>query len=161
MNPRPLTLALFEKRIAGDDALTELARMRFQQAGMGAEMHAATPEQLHWTMRFRPESLPVIVHLPRHFNLTDDASRPVPDMLLARIRIPVLVVHHEMDQCSHCAFAKVPGLMAKLTSSPRKELRSFRGGQSRGDPCEAMAYHGFNGLDREVVEQISAWILAK
>ena len=41
-----MTLGLFEKRIEGDDALMELARLRFQQAKMGAEMHAATPEQL-------------------------------------------------------------------------------------------------------------------
>jgi len=40
-----MTLGLFEKRIEGDDALLELARLRFKQARMGAEMHAATPQQ--------------------------------------------------------------------------------------------------------------------
>jgi hypothetical protein len=29
------------------------------------------------------------------------------------------------------------------------------------DPCEAFAYHGFNGLERDVVGQTAAWILAK
>jgi dienelactone hydrolase len=93
--------------------------------------------------------------------LTDDASRPVPAMPLGKIRIPVLVVHHEQDGCAHCAFANVPALMTKLANSPRKELLSFKGGENRGDPCEAMAYHGFNGLEREVVQQTAAWVVAK
>jgi dienelactone hydrolase len=93
--------------------------------------------------------------------LTDDNSRPVSAMPLGKIRIPVLVVHHEQDGCALCAFANVPALMAKLANSPRKELLSFTGGQNKGDPCEAMAYHGFNGLEPEVVRQTAAWILAK
>ncbi|WP_208508425.1 alpha/beta hydrolase [Variovorax paradoxus] len=93
--------------------------------------------------------------------LTDDGGRPVPAMPLAKIRVPVLVVHHEQDGCRHCAFAGVPALMAKLENAPRKEMLSFQGGENRGDPCEAMAYHGFNGLDGEVVPRIAGWILAR
>jgi dienelactone hydrolase len=93
--------------------------------------------------------------------LTDDSSRPVPDLPLEQIGIPVLVVHHELDGCRHCAFAAVPALMARLTGAPKKALLSFKGGQNKGDPCEAMAYHGFNGIEREVVEQTAAWILAR
>jgi hypothetical protein len=69
------TLGLFEKRIQGDDSLMELARRRFLEAGMGAEIHAATPEQLDWSLRFRPwAEAPVVVHLPRDFNLADQQS---------------------------------------------------------------------------------------
>lgn len=93
--------------------------------------------------------------------LTDNRGRPVPAMPLEKIRVPVLVVHHEQDGCALCAFSNVPALMEKLGNSPRKELLSFKGGESRGDPCEAMAYHGFNGLEGEVVAQIAAWILAR
>lgn len=93
--------------------------------------------------------------------LRDDNSRPVPAMGLGKIRIPVLVVHHEQDGCVHCALADVPVLMEKLQNSPRKEVLSFKGGQNKGDPCEAMAYHGFNGLERDVVQQTAAWVLAK
>jgi len=70
---RPRTLGLFEKRIAGDDSLTELARLRFSQAGMGAEMHARTTEELDGLLKFQPSpNAPVIVHLPRDFNLMDE-----------------------------------------------------------------------------------------
>lgn len=72
----PLTLGLFEKRIEGDDCLLELARRRFQEAGMGAEMHAGTPEQLEGVLKFRPApNAPVVLHLPRDFNLADENSR--------------------------------------------------------------------------------------
>lgn len=70
-------------------------------------------------------------------------------------------VHHEQDGCSHCAFSNVLALMEILVGSPRKQLLSFKGGENRGDPCEALAYHGFNGLERDVVAQIAPWILAK
>jgi pimeloyl-ACP methyl ester carboxylesterase len=93
--------------------------------------------------------------------LKDRQGRPVSAMPLGKLRIPVLVVHHEQDGCSHCPFSDVPELMEKLGSAPRKQLQSFKGGQSRGDPCEAFAHHGFNGLEQEVVARIAAWILAK
>ena len=93
--------------------------------------------------------------------LTDRNGRPVPAMPLVKLRIPVLVVHHEQDGCALCRFSDVPALMDKLDNVPRKKLLSFNGGESQGDPCEAFAYHGFNGLERAVVGQTAAWILAK
>jgi pimeloyl-ACP methyl ester carboxylesterase len=93
--------------------------------------------------------------------LTDDKGRAVPAMPLGKVRVPVLVVHHEQDGCSHCSFADTPGLMSKLTNSPRSHLLALRGGENKGDACEAMAYHGFNGLESDVVQQVAAWILKK
>lgn len=93
--------------------------------------------------------------------LTDAKGRPVPAMPLDKLRVPVLVVHHEQDGCDHCPFKDVPMLMEKIGHAPKKQLLAFKGGENRGDPCEAFAYHGFNGLEREVVSQIAAWILAK
>lgn len=93
--------------------------------------------------------------------LTEDKGRPVPAMPLDKLRIPVLVVHHEQDGCRHCLFSDMPALMSKLEPLSRKQLLTFKGGVSRGDPCEAMAHHGFNGLEREVVAQIAAWISAQ
>ena len=42
--------------------------------------------------------------------------------------------------------------MTKLGNAPRTQLLSFKGGESKGDPCEAFAYHGFNGLEPQVVQ---------
>jgi len=48
--------------------------------------------------------------------------------------------------------------MDKLTAVPRKELLTVEGGRNQGDPCEAMANHGFNGKEQEVVKKIAEWI---
>ena len=86
---------------------------------------------------------------------------PVPEMALDKIQVPTLVVHHKQDGCGHCRYADLPRLMDKLTAVPRKELLAFEGGKSQGDPCEARAYHGFNGIEPEVVEKIADWITGK
>lgn len=91
--------------------------------------------------------------------LTDNSGRPVPKMELEKVTVPVLVVHHENDGCPLCAFKDVPLLTARLTQSRHTEVIAVKGGQSKGDPCEAEAYHGYNGIEPQVVDKISAWIL--
>ena len=49
--------------------------------------------------------------------------------------------------------------MGRLTATPRKELLSFDGGTSKGDPCEAFAHHGYAGIEGEVVAKIGAWVV--
>jgi dienelactone hydrolase len=93
--------------------------------------------------------------------LIDPRGRPVTLMALDRIEVPVLVVHHEHDSCRACPYSEVPTLMRKLAHVPRKELLSFTGGISEGDPCEARAHHGFNGIEDDVIARIAAWIAAR
>lgn len=91
--------------------------------------------------------------------LTDPKGRPVPDMPIDKIKVPVLVVHHKLDGCVLCRYADINALMGRLTASPRKELLTFDGGTSKGDPCEAFAYHGYAGIERDVVAKIGAWVV--
>jgi pimeloyl-ACP methyl ester carboxylesterase len=90
--------------------------------------------------------------------LTDNKGRPVQEMPLQTITIPVLVVHHEQDGCKHCSYSDIPLLMNKLSATSRKELATFKGGDDRGDPCEALAHHGFNGLEKDVIGKIATSI---
>lgn len=92
--------------------------------------------------------------------LNDRRGTAVPDMALDRLHIPVLVAHHRHDGCRYCLFSDLPRLMDRLTTPPRKELLVFEGGNDVGDPCQARAYHGFNGIERDVVGRIAAWIIA-
>ena len=92
--------------------------------------------------------------------VTDRRERSVAAMPLGQLRIPVLVVHHAQDACALCRFSEATSMMDKLTRSPRKQLLAFQGGESRGDPCEAFAHHGFNGIEADVVAQTAAWITA-
>jgi dienelactone hydrolase len=91
--------------------------------------------------------------------LSDTKSKAVTKMDLEKITKPILVVHHQNDGCSHCSFDLVPSLMSKLNASS-KELIAIEGGQTKGDPCNAFGYHGFNGVEQEVVSKISQWVLS-
>jgi pimeloyl-ACP methyl ester carboxylesterase len=93
--------------------------------------------------------------------LLDRKSRAVPEMDLALIVVPVLVVHHRQDGCKLCPYDETASLMEKLKAAPRSELATFKGGEDRGDPCEARAHHGFNGIEDAVVAKIADWITAK
>lgn len=91
--------------------------------------------------------------------LSDSNSRPVPAMPLGKLKLPTLVVHHKEDGCEHCAYSEIPKLMSRLKGTGRTELVTIEGGTNNGDPCEAQAYHGFNGRDEEVVDKVAKWIL--
>lgn len=80
---------------------------------------------------------------------------PVPEMDLARLQMPVLVVHHQQDPCGVTDPARLPLLTAKL---PQAQLHTFTGGSSTGPACEPHSHHGFNGIEPQVVADIAAWI---
>jgi len=90
--------------------------------------------------------------------LTDTESRPVPEMPLEKIKVPALAVHHVSDDCPLCPYGSLPALTDKLTNARCKEKYPFYGGNNTGDPCEARAYHGFNGIEQDVVTRIASWI---
>jgi len=80
---------------------------------------------------------------------------------LGDIRIPTLVVHHRHDGCAFTPYGAVSWLMSRLKNAPRKELLTFDGGDPpRSGPCDALAAHGYLGIDAEVVKAIADWIKA-
>jgi hypothetical protein len=60
-----------------------------------------------------------------------------------------LVIHHRQDTCRFTQPAGVEPFVR--WASRRARVAWLHGGVSTGDPCEAAAYHGFNGLDARVV----------
>ncbi len=75
-HPCPPVLGLFQKRIEGDDALLRLAKLRFEEAGLGAEFHAGTTDELDHLLGFRPATpLPSVAHLPRWIDIFDNNHR--------------------------------------------------------------------------------------
>jgi hypothetical protein len=105
--PAPVPLrALFQRRVDGDDALLRLARLRFAQAGLAAEVYADTPEQLERILGFAPSRphLPV-VHLGRQVNLLDERGRAVVQAFAAGFagRVAGLVVHDKAEMANRTA----------------------------------------------------------
>jgi len=90
---------------------------------------------------------------------TRQVTETVNAVRLKDIRVPTLVVHHKKDDCVSTPYGSAVALMKSLTQAPQKELITFTDGDlSVLDPCEPMSYHGFMGLDTEVVTAIASWI---
>ena len=60
-----------------------------------------------------------------------------------------LVIHHHEDGCKLTQPAGVEPFIK--WSAGRAHVRWVSGGADEGDPCEARAHHGFNGLDGQIV----------
>ena len=60
-----------------------------------------------------------------------------------------LVIHHRQDSCRLTLPAGVEPFVK--WSAGRARAVWVSGGINEGDPCEARAYHGFNGLDGQIV----------
>jgi hypothetical protein len=96
----PRLLALFQKRLDGDDALLHLARLRFEQAGLGTEFYAGTVKEMDWLLPFKPTGgTPAVIHLPRGMDLFEEASRDLIMDFATRYKDQVfgLVIHDQRE----------------------------------------------------------------
>jgi hypothetical protein len=77
-----------------------------------------------------------------------------------KLAVPMLAVAHADDACAQTTPFDIPQFMQWYQSNGRPlsvEILSG-GGPFTGDPCEALAQHGFAGLDNAVVLTIATWI---
>ena len=68
-----------------------------------------------------------------------------------------LLVHHRDDGC------KLTGYWGAEENhrNYKTPLITVDGGITEGNPCEGFGYHGFNGIEKETIEKIKAWIVQK
>jgi len=119
----PKTLGLFEKRLDGDDALLELARFRFRQAGLGTEIYSPNPGLLEWMLGFRPEvNAPVVAHLARAMNVAEAGC------------------HAQIEDFARQFAGRVQGLVIHdhpmLAENPREYLRAAQALNARLHPIQ-------------------------
>jgi hypothetical protein len=92
-------------------------------------------------------------------SVTNRKTGAVPLQKLEAIRLPVLAVHHESDECKICVPGEVSQIIRGLKNSPvTKEVYINGGGPQTENHCEALHWHGFIGKEKEVVDLISSWI---
>lgn len=65
-----------------------------------------------------------------------------------------LIVHHKRDGCRGTPFFAAESAHERFGT----DFIAMDGGISVGNPCEAFAHHGYNGIERETVEAIKKWI---
>ena len=91
------------------------------------------------------------------------ANRTLGDSVLdadpARLRVPLLIVHHRNDRCWATPFADAEPYRLRMSHARPSELIAFEGGGPvRGDVCEPYDHHGYVGLEEQVVAAIARWI---
>jgi len=78
---------------------------------------------------------------------------------LSQIQVPVLAMHHVNDQCLVTPYAGLQPLLQQLTGAAKLKGLAIRGGATpTGDPCDALHFHGFIGIEGSVVARIAHWI---
>jgi len=95
--------ALFQQRVAGDEALLKLAGLRFAQMGVAAEVYADTPDQLEHVLQFVPAHARMpMVHLNRGVNVLHERGRAVVAEFADRFagRVAGLVVHDNREMAA-------------------------------------------------------------
>jgi hypothetical protein len=65
-----------------------------------------------------------------------------------------LIVHHRYDGCSTTPFSSAEYSHKKYGN----DLIVMEGGVSSGNWCQAFAYHGYNGIEKETIRAIKKWI---
>ena len=90
----------------------------------------------------------------------DHKGQAVTDFDLKAIEMPTLITHHEEDGCSKTRPEDVENIKRRLVNTPLVELRMYKGGQEQSHPCRAMSYHGYLGIEEQVVDDIAAFVLA-
>lgn len=80
------------------------------------------------------------------------------DFALEKISGPVLIMHHRDDACFVTPAGEVTRLARRLDKAKPKKVILYTGGQASGNPCKGAHYHGFHGIEEEVVADLVKWI---
>jgi hypothetical protein len=71
-----------------------------------------------------------------------------------RYRNRQLIVHHRQDGCRVTPYFAAESAHRRFGT----DFIAMEGGISVGPPCQALAHHGYNGIERETIDAIKQWI---
>jgi pimeloyl-ACP methyl ester carboxylesterase len=84
---------------------------------------------------------------------------PVPSLDLPKVAIPVLVMHHQKDECRITRPDRAARIVERLKNAPVKKLVLLDGGSgAHGNACEPMHWHGYVGMEKEAVATITGFV---
>ena len=73
------------------------------------------------------------------------------------IKVPTLVIHHTDDNCIATPFVYAKKFFEGL-KAPSKTFKAYSGGYTSGGECGPFNYHGFEGIEEKVVDNMVKWI---
>ncbi len=92
-------------------------------------------------------------------SVTQTAPGNLASQRLENIKLPVLMIHHESDQCAVCVPSEAQANFPRFKNSLVKDFVMVSGGgPGSGDPCQNQHLHGFIGIESKVTKEISDWI---
>jgi len=100
------------------------------------------------------------VVLTSSISKTNKKGTSIADLELDRVTVPILVIHHKDDKCKTTKPKVVKAIKNKSYNSSSVRIKMFSGGDEpiNKNPCKAKTYHGFLGIEDEVVESIAEFI---
>jgi hypothetical protein len=87
---------------------------------------------------------------------TNDTAR-----LDSDVTLPTLAIHHKNDGCRFDPVRNSETIVRSRQSTVRTKLTLIGGGTSDGDPCGAQSFHGFLGVEKELVDAAAKFMLDK
>ena len=110
-------------------------------ANVAARLRTGGADGLVMTSTFVPSSAP-----PPPIHTTVEVGT---------IDIPTLFVHNKEDGCPTSQFDNLAPLMDRFTHAPKKALLTYSGGSPpQSEPCDALARHGYFGIEDQVIGDI-------
>ncbi len=93
------------------------------------------------------------VVLTSSISRTDNKGTSVTDLALDKITVPVLAIHHKEDKCKATIPKVIKSIKSKAYNSSRVKTKLFSGGDEpiSKNPCQARTYHGYLGIEEDVV----------
>ena len=89
------------------------------------------------------------------FNVPAAVHRQAIDQL----KMPVLVYHHREDACRITLARDAEWISKGLSNARVKKFWVVEGGENpSGNPCEALHWHGFIGMEARAVKDVGGWI---
>lgn len=73
--------------------------------------------------------------------------------------MPFLLINHTADACAYTPASAAERFRPLLAGARSVDVVMLSGGgPARGDPCDAGHYHGFVGIDEQVVAAVASWM---
>ena len=150
----------FGSTYAGDLALVvqEARKAASPVAAIGTSRGAISVTSL---MLKQSTALPDAVVISSGVLLAQKGGSAVTVGDVSRIHVPVLLIRHQNDACSVSAPKDADRFKTMLTGASKVEIVTMTGGgpqSASADKCGAMHYHGFYGIDGQVVLTTVAWL---
>ena len=100
------------------------------------------------------------VILTSSISKTNKNGTSIASLPLEKLTVPVLAIHHSQDACKTTRPGVIKDIKRKAYNSSRFKSKLFDGGDEpkNSNPCKAKTYHGYLGIEEDVVSYIDDFI---